>query len=94
MSRRLRPKVGQIIDHRGNPIDITQIRIDQTPAGETAPAWWGGGFHLTWGAIVRPGVYRLVLNDGKSGFVVVDELKSVGDGSEFALFRGDGPPPF
>lgn len=93
MCRHLRPKVGQIFGHRGIPIDITRIQLDETPATETAPAWWGGAFHLSWGAIVRPGVYRLVLNDGRSGYVVVDDIKSVGDGSEFALFHGDGPPP-
>lgn len=94
MSRHLRPKVGQIIDHRGVPIDITHVRIDQSPEGETAAAWWGGVLLLSWGAIVRPGIYHLVLNDGRSGYIVIDDIKSVGDGSEFALFHGNGPPPF
>ena len=94
MSRHLRPKVGHIIDLRGVPTDITQIRIDETPATESASAWWGGFFQLSWGAIVHPGTFRLVLNDGRSGYVMIDEIKSQGDGGEYALFHGDGPPPF
>ena len=94
MSRHLLPKVGQIIDHCGSPIDITRVRIDETPGSAASAAWWGGFLALSWGAIVRPGVYRLVLNDGRSGYVVIDEIRSVGDGSECALFHGDGPPPF
>jgi hypothetical protein len=94
MSRHNRPKEGQIIDCRGVATDITGIRFDENAGSDSCPSWWGGGLMLSWGAIVRPGTFRLILKDGRSGYIVIDDIKSIGDGSEFALFHGDGPPPF
>lgn len=87
MSRLDDPVIGRLIAGNRREAEITWLRCDAD--GE----WWAGIASLSWGSILHPGLCRLVINDGSTAEVIVDELRGDGAGGEFAMFRGYGPMP-
>lgn len=71
----------------GREVEITRLMID------AQGGWWAGSALLSWGAIAREGMCRIVLNNGRTAEVIVDELSGDGTGRESAVYRGYGPPP-
>lgn len=87
MSRLDDPVIGRLIGGDRREAEITRLRL------HTDGEWWGGIALLSWGAILHPGLCRLVVGDGSTADVIVDELRGDGTGGESAMFRGYGPVP-
>lgn len=87
MSRLDDPILGRLIAGNRREAEITRLKFDID--GE----WWAGIALLSWGSILHPGLCRLVIGDGSTAEVIVDELRGDGKGGEFAMFRGYGPVP-
>ena len=87
MSRYNDPAIGKLMASNGREVEITKLSL------EVDGSWWGGATLLSWGSILRPGLCRLVLNDGRTADLFVDELRGDGTGGEWAFFRGYGPAP-
>ena len=79
--------IGKLIAAEGREVEITRLSID------TDGLWWAGLASLFWGSILSPGLCRLMMNDGRTADVIVDEIRSDGTGGEHAIFRGYGPAP-
>lgn len=87
MSRRNDAAIGKLIAADGSEVEITRLSID------TDGNWWAGLSSLFRGSILFPGLCRLIMNDGRTADVIVDEIRGDGRGGEHAFFRGYGPAP-
>ncbi len=87
MSRYNDPVVGKLMAAKGREVEITKACIDADSE------WWGGTVFLSWGSILHPGLCRMILNDGRTADIFVEELRGDGTGREIAFFRGYGPAP-
>ncbi|HVX11968.1 MAG TPA: hypothetical protein VHC22_12360 [Pirellulales bacterium] len=82
--------IGYLVSSLGVRIGIKDFSIN------TQGDWWGGSVSLVRGEEIEPGTFRLVLNDGRSAEVSIDEVR-FNSGLLFrrmrAAFHGIGAPP-
>lgn len=80
--------IGKLIATNGRESEFTRIRID------AHAEMWSGFALLAPDAIIQPGLYTLLMNDGSAGDVFVDELFAEEiRGGGLVSFRGCGPVP-
>lgn len=80
--------IGKLIATSGRRSEITRLRIDVD--GDQ----WGGLVLLAWNAVIQPGLFKLVMNDGTDATLFVESLVGEGNhGGGIASFRGCGPVP-
>jgi hypothetical protein len=87
----MKPFRGQI-EQEGRVVFPSVIGWLAEPAGTGASPPWDGYFGLEFGKQVgRGGVYRLVLDDGRSGDIVIGTVGVTSTAPPVVHFRGSGP---
>ena len=82
---------GRLTRHGRVAVDLVtgNISARARPDGE-APSW-SGTFNLPPGHRLGAGKYLLELDDGRSGFILIDSVASDGDEAVPVAFAGRGP---
>jgi hypothetical protein len=81
---------GKIVSDDGS--EITGINGDlQFHTSATGMKSWDGYFPMPRGKFIGVGTHQLILDDGRSGQIIIDRVSSGSHQSTVARFNGSGP---
>jgi len=69
----------------GTRVNITELQDSQGRSD------WTGTFTIPAREIIEPGEYRIVLEDGRSGFIIIAYAPSSSNSAMTGYFEGNGP---
>ena len=79
---------GKILKGEQVVFDNVNIGIDVEPLPSGGEAWSGGFTKKGLSDVERGGPYRLILEDGRSGNIMIDKLERSSSGRITVLFHG------
>lgn len=80
---------------RGGRVVIPFVEGDYQvqPPGQAGLGSWDGMFDLPEGYGISPGDFELILDDGRSGQIVITRIHAGSHSPTEVSFSGNGPPP-